>query len=237
MRVMKTIQLIPWMALGGLIGLWGPAQAQEPEAGIALDAAEESIDVRTLLIQNGQVYVDGRLVHLPTDINLSGMRQEFLFRGVEAPTVELNGHLFTLEGPQLKPYPLSVGAGRDAVSFRGAQQQGEQMYFEFLQADNEPLFRQLTLEQNLEMDTRKLAARIRLMPNEPQRSGLIRQLTRQLETIFELKQQNRRDEIAQLEAQLEELKKRLQIRENMKDIMIQTRAEALITGKVSLDQQ
>ncbi len=103
----------------------------------------------------------------------------------------------------------------------------ESYYREVRKHDRE-LFEQLKREEQMEMETRRLAARIQATSDDEARQKLIEELRARLDEIFELKQANRRREIAQLEAQLEDLRKRMNEREKMRERIIELRLNELI---------
>ncbi len=90
------------------------------------------------------------------------------------------------------------------------------------------LFEQLMREEQMEQETHRLAARIQTTPEGEARDALIEKLRAKLTEIFELKQANRRREIAQLEAQLKDLRKRMNERERMRKRIIELRLKDLL---------
>lgn len=103
-------------------------------------------------------------------------------------------------------------------------------YLQDLQAQDRELYRQLMYEWELEAETLELARQIRQLDASPERADLIKQLNTRLAQIFELKQENRRREIAQLEAQLGEMEARLKEREDQRAAIIERRFREL-TGQ------
>ncbi|GIV62003.1 MAG: hypothetical protein KatS3mg044_0869 [Rhodothermaceae bacterium] len=103
-----------------------------------------------------------------------------------------------------------------------------QRYLEDLRNQNTRLFERLVRERQMEMETRALAARIQQMPEGRERDALIEQLRTRLDEIFELKQQNRHQEIAQLEIQLETLRREMQERERLRERIVEQRLRELL---------
>ncbi|RMH55858.1 MAG: hypothetical protein D6685_13760 [Bacteroidetes bacterium] len=103
-----------------------------------------------------------------------------------------------------------------------------QRYLDDLRNQNTRLFERLVRERQMEMETRALAARIQQMPEGRERDALIEQLRARLDEIFELKQQNRHQEIAQLEIQLETLRREMQERERLRKRIVEQRLRELL---------
>ncbi len=72
----------------------------------------------------------------------------------------------------------------------------------------------------MERDAGALAQEIRSLSDGNLRQARIEQLREKLYAIFELKQNNRRREIEQLEQQLGALRERLQERQQLRDLII-----------------
>lgn len=111
------------------------------------------------------------------------------------------------------------------------QQALRRQYLQDIQRRNEQLYNRLVREHRMDMETRKLAQRIRQLPPGTERQQKIDSLRATLNDIFDLKQENRRREIQQLEAKLEELQRSLEKREQMRDQMIEQRIQQLIGAK------
>ncbi|MEM8487704.1 MAG: hypothetical protein AAF564_19285 [Bacteroidota bacterium] len=103
-----------------------------------------------------------------------------------------------------------------------------QRYFATVRAEDELLYQRLVTELELERETQRLAAQVRQMPSSESRSSKVEELREMLGSILELKQENRRLEIEQLEEQLAVLKQRFSEREAMKDRMIERRLKELV---------
>ena len=103
-----------------------------------------------------------------------------------------------------------------------------QQYLSMVQQQDRELYNRLVREYELENETLKLAYQARQTTDPAQREQIISDLTIMLDEIFELKQQNRREEIIQLENQLQLLQNRLQQREDMREEIIQRRVTELV---------
>ncbi len=109
-----------------------------------------------------------------------------------------------------------------------------QSYLNETQQYDQNLYSLLVREWRMEREAEALAIEIRRLPDGESRTLRIDQLRRKLDEIFELKQQNRRREIGQLEQELEALRERLQKREAWRDRLIQQRLGELIGIQVQL---
>lgn len=85
----------------------------------------------------------------------------------------------------------------------------------------------LAHERELEFHAERLATAVRLAPNDSVRTRNAQALTLKLAEIFELKQQNRRQEIALFEVELEQLRARLEKRADYKQELIRKRFTGL----------
>lgn len=103
-----------------------------------------------------------------------------------------------------------------------------QGYLLEMQSQNKDLYERLVRESRLEAEAQGLAADIRTLSEGVERDALIASLQESLDAIFELKQQNRRREIEQLEQQLSDLQDRLEKREAHRQRIIEQRLLELI---------
>jgi len=103
-----------------------------------------------------------------------------------------------------------------------------QQYITEVSQRDQALYRQLIEELELERETKEIAYQARTLPQGDERDEQIENLRELLGRIFDLKQENRQQEIEQLEQQLNILKKRLAEREAMKDKIIDHRIRQLI---------
>ncbi|ACY49215.1 hypothetical protein Rmar_2336 [Rhodothermus marinus DSM 4252] len=103
-----------------------------------------------------------------------------------------------------------------------------EMYLRHVQQQDAELARQIAEEWHWEETLQLQAMRIRQMPEGPEREQAIAELRRQLEQVFERKQENRRREIARLEQQLRLLRARLSERERYRQQIIEQRLRELL---------
>lgn len=101
-------------------------------------------------------------------------------------------------------------------------------YWDAVKESDESLYGQLVEEWHFESRIQALASRARALPRGSERDELVSELRSLLGEAFELKQQNRRREIAQLESELKALQHRLQERESLRDKIIDRRLRQLV---------
>lgn len=213
---------------------------------------------RTLVIQDGTVYLDGRPVPddaLPPTLDVRDLNVRYSFSGIAQPVVELNGALYAI-GDSLTPVdPDAVSARQSAVLLQrpastGAEeveadaaasghsanvarapvelQPFQAQYLEAIQQRHERLYERLMRERRMEAETYELARAIQQLAPGEDRQRYLDSLRTTLDEIFELKQENRRREIQQLENQLNELQRRLEERERVREQMIEQRIHQLV---------
>lgn len=212
--------------------------------GHAAPSIAQSTASRTLVIQEGTVYLDGQRVPadaLPASLDVGSLNVRYSFSGITNPVVELNGALYAV-GDSLKPVdPSAVAARQSTVFLQGASsgaddsaarasqlQQYQDQYLQEMQRRHKHLYDRLMRERRMEAQTYELARTIRQLPTGAPRQQYLDSLRTTLDEIFELKQENRRREIQQLENQITELRRRLEKREEMREEMIEQRIQQLI---------
>lgn len=221
--------------------------------GYAVDAQAQSS--RTLTIRDGTVFIDGQRVDedaLPPTLEVEGMNAQYSFSGIRRPVVELNGALYAI-GDSLEPVHASEVQRQGSLVFFRENQRGasmssagaeegatavsdqmqdqpniQQQYIEELRRRNHQLYDRLIRERKMEYETQALAQRIQQLPEGDRRSDMLDSLRATLNNIFDLKQENRRREVEQLQVRLEELQRRLEKREEMRDEMIDQRIRQLV---------
>lgn len=215
--------------------------------GTTVGSAAWAQPSRTLVIQDGAVYLDGERVpesQWPPSLDVRNLNVQYSFSGIAEPVVELNGALYAI-GDSLTPVDpggvstqqptvrlqqeAASGSGERVGSASASQfQQYQAQYLEEIQRRHKQLYDQLMRERQMEAETHGLARTIRQLPAGPERQRYLDSLRTTLNQIFELKQENRRREIAQLEEQIQELQRRLERREEMRVEMIEQRIQQLI---------
>jgi hypothetical protein len=101
-------------------------------------------------------------------------------------------------------------------------------YLSDVERQNKELFERLVREREMEAETMRLAREISTLAAGSPREARIETLRGRLREIFDLKQENRRREIGQLERQLAGLQERLQERERLRDEIIEERIRQLL---------
>ncbi len=101
---------------------------------------------------------------------------------------------------------------------------------DLVEADRE-LYAQVSNEWRLEQQAALLARYIRVLPDGTDRNAKINELEQLLNEIFELKQENRRREIAQLKSKLDELEKQWREREAALERLIEARLGELLESE------
>ncbi len=101
-------------------------------------------------------------------------------------------------------------------------------YFESVEQENRQLYQRLLEEWGVENETVQLAFEIRGLPEGDRREDGLQRLRELLEEAFELKQENRRREVSQLESELEALRARLEERERQRERLIEARIHDLL---------
>lgn len=233
------------------------------------DAASRVQLVRTLVINDSQVIIDGKQIdpeRLPAVADLGNISVSYSFVGVEMPLVTLGDQLFAVHTDRLEAIEsdgehwASLGQRKrqdrqahaangwivdsdraQYYTFQGERlevneavprllQEANTLYLDELARQNERLYNRLGRELALERQAEILAISARSATTREEQDRHIAALTQKLENIFELKQQNRRDEIAQFEAELDRLKARVAKRDELKDQIIRERIVRL-TGR------
>ncbi len=103
-----------------------------------------------------------------------------------------------------------------------------QSYLEDLQDRNGGLYDGILREHLMEIETRRLASQILATADASRRAELRTHLAERLEEIFELKQENRRAEIEQLDGRLRELRSLMDTRQGRKKELIESRIQDLL---------
>lgn len=101
-------------------------------------------------------------------------------------------------------------------------------YLRDVEREDRDLFERLVMEREREAETVRLAREVNQLAEGPARDERIATLRLRLREIFELKQENRRREISQLEQQLAGLQDRLREREAMREAIIEARIRQLL---------
>lgn len=203
-------------------------------------------DDRTLTIRDGSVYVDGQQLgtdKVPDDLDLSGVEAEYQFLGIQHPVIELNGRLFAIEdglrpvseeeveneGASVILQEVEASPSAPKTASAKARSTPQREYLNDVQNANRELYERLVRERTMERQAQSMARSIHaLSESDGERQKRIDSLRTLLTDIFELKQENRRLEIARLQREIQELQRRLKKRKKMRDQMIGHRLDQLV---------
>lgn len=130
-----------------------------------------------------------------------------------------------LASPPAPSAPPSLPSEDDFV-----EAASQEAYMRQLSSRDRPLYEQIRREQSLELETLRLADRVRRSNDPIARGRLVHELRLKLEASFDLKQRIRADEIEQAEAQIAELRRLLNERAARKDQIIERRLRELVEG-------
>lgn len=212
-----------------------------PATGLLQPATAQT--TRTLVIEDGVVRIDGQPVpesQWPASLDVRGVRAQYQFVGIQRPVVELDGRLYAVTD-RLEPVPEdSVRSANASVVLRNLDrrepaggpsndlQAAHEEYLHDVERRSRKLYERLLRERRMEQQTYDLARTIERLPEGPERQAQIDTLRATLNRIFDLKQENRRREIDQLQRQIAELQNSLKQRERMREEMIDRRLQQLV---------
>ncbi len=202
--------------------------------------------IHTFEVRDGHVYLDGR--HLPRAVpdglDLSGFGMTPLeFSGPIVPVLEIDGTTYVLEDEKLVPMDASrrrgrsvyilgdVTAGVDAVAEMPDERVTpivEAAYMRDVAAQNEALYGRMQQELAMESSVLALAARVRALPNGPERAGLHGQLRDLLSDLLSLKHEVRAEEIAVAAQRLDAAREGLDDRRDHHDDIVAERLRELV---------
>lgn len=227
------------LTLGMVLGIAMPAAAQIP-------AAAFGTEVHRLEIRDGVVYHDGRALPegaLPEGLDLDGITMAFDYSGEVAPAIGLNGRVFALDGGRLVELDEATAEG-SAQAFALTQprtlgrsaaeeheerrRQAEEVYLQSLSESDRAHYLRLVREREMEDETLRLAQQYRQTPDEDARAQVRQELRDKLGAMFDLKQENRHEEVRQMETVLDTLRQRLEERELMRGRIVEHRLNELI---------
>ncbi|MEM1094474.1 MAG: hypothetical protein AAGJ10_07710 [Bacteroidota bacterium] len=101
-------------------------------------------------------------------------------------------------------------------------------YYRDVRNANIELYERMVQEAQLDRRTQELALKLRRTAEGEGAQQYREELQATLERLFDLKQQNGRDELARMQAELDAMKRRLDYRQTKRDEIIQDRINALI---------
>lgn len=227
---MRTTLL--WMLVLAGLGYGARAQAQE----------DQEVRLRTVLVQDGKIFIDGRPIppgqipSLPAPTQGDGTLQ-VTWIGELSPIFPLRGQWFRVDQDRLVPHHdvRIVRETEDVRSEIDVMRSGEmarrvalETYARGLREENRALFGRINAEERMEYEAQSLAYQIRGLAEGAERAALITELRSKLERILEMKHENRLAEIRELEHRLEGLRNSLREREGAKKELVDRRLQELI---------
>ncbi|OZC01864.1 hypothetical protein [Rubricoccus marinus] len=232
--------------------LAAPARAQTPAAtpvrnlsviGEAPRGAEMAPASRMFEIREGALWLDGRKLPpeaIPQGIDLSGIIVQMELVGPVIPVVEVDGAPFVFESERLVPFAQSSKAG-NAVYIMGEEilvpstspeerldPVVNEMYRRQLSEADRALYNQMEREAQLEYEIDELAARARTLAPGQGYDTITTDLRQRLQTLFDLKQEIRAEELDRAESELRALRSVLAERRSMRDQIIDLRLRELL---------
>lgn len=206
----------------------------------SLDISGIEAQYRFLGIQKPVVEINGTLYAL-TDTSIEPVSEDEVRRQSNAsvilqrPQMQSRSGLATASSASRDAGPATTSGNSNASSANAeanaeakAMATAREEYLQEMRRRSQELYENLMRERRMELESREIARTIRLLPDGPERSAQIDTLRATLNRIFDLKQDNRRREIEQLQRKIDELQRRLEQREDMRDEMIERRLADLI---------
>lgn len=203
--------------------------------------AQIGVEVHRLEIRDGRVYHDGEELPpsaMPDDFEADGISFMFEYAGPVMPALTIDGRMYALENGRLIALEdASPDGGARAVGVMPADQpfqdvaerrrQAEEAYMETLSEHDRALYERLMRERVMEEESLHLAYALRQTVDDAERRRLREELRIRLDAMFELKQENRREEIRQVELLLEAMRQQVDQRQEHRDELIEQRLRQL----------
>lgn len=205
-------------------------------------AAQAQEDSHTFQVINGEIYVDGTLVPgaVPDGLDLDGFNSEIVpFPDRSLPILEVGDQVYVLEDGRLVLFEQSSRQGQgvyvlypgDSV-VEGLPEERtmpivEEVYMREVEAQNQTLYDRLRTEREMDQDAEVLGARIRSLPDGPDRDRLRDELRALLSDLLTLKHEARAAEITLAQTRLDALRKNLSDRAEQHDAIVDHRLRQL----------
>lgn len=180
---------------------------------------------------------DGRVIHngtalpadaIPEDLDIEGITFSFSYSGPVMPALTLGGRIYVLEEGRLVTLEQSSGSPQ-AVAVLPVEERDRRRhrrnsstnraYLESLSERDDALYRRLLREQEMEEELRQLAEQYH-QAGPDERTRIRSMMLAHLEELFDIKQENRLEEIRQVELLLEEMRQELNHRNNIRERII-----------------
>jgi len=196
--------------------------------------AQIGVEVHRLEIKDGNVYHDGEQIPesaLPDGFDARGVSFTFEYAGPVVPAITIDGRVYALEGNRLvaiadaDPDDSTRAIGvmpveSSAPEPDGRRRQAEEAYLETLSERDRTLYERLMNERHMEDDVIRLAHALRQTSDPEAKAELRTELRRHLEQMFALKQENRLEEIRQVEEMLNLMREQLAARQEHRDELV-----------------
>lgn len=194
-----------------------------------------------LAIRDGAVLLDGRVLPqaAPSSLDLLGLEVEIEYSGPVTPVISIDGQPYVFEGERLVPFEESSRVGEriyglgepvvDPSSMTEARlvKMGEAAYLQRVAEQDQALHSQIEREQALEADAFQRAGQIRRMAPGPARDAAREALRALLSDLLQLKDSNRREELARARERIRAIESQLDERASMHDEIVDARLQAL----------
>lgn len=203
-------------------------------------AAQVGVEVHRLEIRDGHVYHDGDRMpqsSLPEGFDARGISFTFEYAGPVVPAITIDGKVYALEGnrlvsiedasPETTARAIGVVPVESAVDEDERLRQAEEAYLATLSERDRALYERLMRERDMEHDAIRLSYAIRQSTDDTEREALREQLRETLNLMFDLKQENRLEEIQQVEDMLSAMREQVEARQQQRDDLIERRLRQL----------
>lgn len=207
-------------------------------------SAQETEEVHTFELRDGDIYLDGRLLPdaVPPGLDLSGFAMTPLeFSGPIAPVLEIDSQAYVLEDERLVPMNESSRPDRgvyimgDVVPTEAngmlearAAPSVEAEYMRDVASRDEAMTARMERAVGMQQEADGLAARVRTMPEGPQRTQLRTQLRALLSDLLDLHHDIRDAELDVADQLLDSARTELADRRAHHDDIVEKRLRELL---------
>ncbi|GAB5534554.1 MAG: hypothetical protein Rubg2KO_08030 [Rubricoccaceae bacterium] len=198
-------------------------------------------DAHVLSIQNGLVSLDGQVLPnaAPPSLDLNGIDMEYEYSGPVTPVISIDGQAYVFESSRLVRFEESTRSNErvyalgepmaDPSALKEAQmvQLGEAAYMQQVAERDQSLYQLISQEHEMEEEALRQADQIRRMPPGAERDASRDILRSLLSDLLQLKDANRREELARAQERLDAVRAQLELREAMHDDIVEARLRSL----------
>ncbi|MEO0559947.1 MAG: hypothetical protein AAF170_17400 [Bacteroidota bacterium] len=199
-------------------------------------------DGHVLSIHQGVILLDGEVLPnaAPPSLDLTGIDLDFEYSGPVTPVIEVDGEPYVFENNRLVPFAESTRVGErvyglgdpmaDPSALKEAQmvQLGEAAYLQQVAERDQNLFQLISREHQMEEEALRQADQIRRMLPGAQRDTARAMLRTLLSELLQLKDANRREELARAQERLDAVRAQLDLREAKHEDIVEARLRALL---------